>query len=170
MINNGKIVDKVSHSIIAHNLIEKGDDVLVGLSGGPDSVALLHILTNLRDRLGISLGAAYINHRLRPRAAAAEARFCAELCRVLSVRYHYRGNRRSHSGPSGQSGNRGNCPQISLPDTGAAGPRGEVREDRGRASSRRPGRDDPVQPLSRRGQARPDRYPRQAGNHHSPAV
>jgi tRNA(Ile)-lysidine synthase len=89
MIKNNNIVAKVSHSIIAHNLIENGDSVLVGLSGGPDSVALLHILGRLRSRLEITLGAAYINHRLRPRAAAAEAGFCADLCRQLNVRYHY---------------------------------------------------------------------------------
>ena len=89
MIKNDKIVANVSHCIIAHNLIENGDNVLVGLSGGPDSVALLHILSRLRDRLEITLGAAYINHRLRPRAASAESDFCADMCRRLGVRYHY---------------------------------------------------------------------------------
>jgi len=80
---------RVAESIAAYGLIESGQAVLVALSGGPDSVALLHILSRLRPNLGLSLGAVYINHCLRPRAAAAEARFCAELCRRLKISFHY---------------------------------------------------------------------------------
>ncbi|MDD4050936.1 MAG: tRNA lysidine(34) synthetase TilS [candidate division Zixibacteria bacterium] len=89
MADSDKIIANVAHSIAVHDLIDNGDNILVGFSGGPDSVALLHILSRLRDRLEITLGAAYINHRLRPRAAKAEAHFCDDLCRTFGVRYHY---------------------------------------------------------------------------------
>lgn len=58
--------------------------VVVGLSGGVDSVVLLHLLAGLRKDLGFSLSALHVNHGL---SANAErwARFCAGLCRSLRV-------------------------------------------------------------------------------------
>lgn len=58
--------------------------VLVGLSGGADSVALLRALSALRDENGPSLSAVYVNHGLRA-AAAEEEDFCARLCAGLQV-------------------------------------------------------------------------------------
>lgn len=84
-----RIIDKVAQSIARYSLIEKGDTVLVGFSGGTDSVALLHILHRLKDRLGFSLAAVYINHYLRPRAARKEARFCEQFCAGLEVPFRY---------------------------------------------------------------------------------
>ncbi|MBU0982286.1 MAG: tRNA lysidine(34) synthetase TilS [candidate division Zixibacteria bacterium] len=48
-------------------------------------MALLHILTRLRRSLHLTVSAVYINHQLRPRAAAREEKFCATLCRDLHV-------------------------------------------------------------------------------------
>ena len=48
------------------NLVKNGDRVLVGVSGGPDSMALLHVLARLAPGLDITLAAAYVNHGLRP--------------------------------------------------------------------------------------------------------
>ena len=58
--------------------------VLVGLSGGADSVALLRALSALRDESGPTLSAVYVNHGLRA-AAAEEEDFCAGLCARLRV-------------------------------------------------------------------------------------
>lgn len=60
--------------------------VLVGLSGGADSVALLRALSALRDESGPALSAVYVNHGLRA-AAAEEEDFCAALCAGLQVRF-----------------------------------------------------------------------------------
>ncbi|HWR82004.1 MAG TPA: tRNA lysidine(34) synthetase TilS [Candidatus Deferrimicrobium sp.] len=76
------------NTIREHGLLGTGDSVLVGLSGGPDSVALLHVLARLKKELHLRLGAVYVNHRLRPRAAAREEKFCAGLCLKLRVGFH----------------------------------------------------------------------------------
>jgi len=78
---------KVSKTIKDHDLIERDDSVLVALSGGPDSVALLDILCRVRRRLKLDLLAVYINHRIRPKAASKEIAFCADLCKKLKVRF-----------------------------------------------------------------------------------
>jgi tRNA(Ile)-lysidine synthase len=76
---------KVRKTISEHKLFSRGQAVLVGLSGGPDSVALLRILCGLRKSMRLRLGAVYINHGLRPKAARKEEAFCEDLCRELSV-------------------------------------------------------------------------------------
>jgi tRNA(Ile)-lysidine synthetase-like protein len=64
------MLSTVLRTIAAHALLERGDRVLVAVSGGPDSMALLHVLWEARERLGISLEVAAINHGLRAGAAA----------------------------------------------------------------------------------------------------
>jgi tRNA(Ile)-lysidine synthase len=74
------IADKVKESIMKHSMISRGDTILVGLSGGADSVCLLVILLKLTDDLGIELSAAYIDHGLRPDEIPSEVNFCKKLC------------------------------------------------------------------------------------------
>lgn len=76
---------KVAKTIEQHRLLESGDSVLVALSGGPDSVALLRILDALRRRYSLKLHAVYINHNIRKRAAKKEEQFCRSLCKRLNV-------------------------------------------------------------------------------------
>lgn len=56
-----------------------GERVLVAVSGGPDSLALLDVLYRLRGTLGIELSVAHLNHLLRGREAAADAAYVARL-------------------------------------------------------------------------------------------
>jgi len=79
------MLDKVKETIRNNDLFRRGDAVLVALSGGPDSVALLHALVALRESLYLRINAVYINHRIRPRAAKAEERFCQALCDTFDV-------------------------------------------------------------------------------------
>lgn len=85
-----EIEKQVGETIESLKLIVKGDRVLIGLSGGPDSVALSLILRKLRKSLGVTLAAAYINHMLRPRAAKKEESFCRELCARLKIDFFSR--------------------------------------------------------------------------------
>lgn len=82
------LFESVSRTIAAHRLLTRGDAVLIALSGGPDSVALLHILTRLRPTLDLSLRAVYINHQIRKRAALQEEKFCQQLCQKHKVELH----------------------------------------------------------------------------------
>ena len=45
------ILDKVKNTIKKYNLIQKGDKIVLGVSGGPDSVALLYLLNSLKKEL-----------------------------------------------------------------------------------------------------------------------
>jgi tRNA(Ile)-lysidine synthase len=59
-------------------MVECGDKVLAAVSGGPDSIALLHILYLLSDELGITLHVAHLNHMFRGEESEADALFVAE--------------------------------------------------------------------------------------------
>ncbi len=59
--------------------------LLVALSGGPDSVALLRTMCALRDVRGFAVRAAHVEHGLRGEASREDARFCERLCASLSV-------------------------------------------------------------------------------------
>jgi tRNA(Ile)-lysidine synthase len=62
-----------------------GARVLVALSGGADSVALLYVLHESRSELGCVVHAAHVHHHLRGAAADADAAYCADLCDRLAV-------------------------------------------------------------------------------------
>lgn len=62
--------------------------LLVALSGGPDSVALLLVAHAWAERTGAPLEAAHLNHRLRDADADADEAFCRELCASLGVPLH----------------------------------------------------------------------------------
>jgi tRNA(Ile)-lysidine synthase len=66
-------------------ILPYGATVLVAVSGGQDSCALLHALTGLRNNLGITLYAAHLNHGFRGEAADGDAAFVRELADSLDV-------------------------------------------------------------------------------------
>jgi len=70
------------------NLCAAGDRMLVAVSGGPDSVALLHLLNRLQAELQITLGVAHFDHGLRGQESREEAEFVAALARSLSLPFH----------------------------------------------------------------------------------
>ncbi|MDR1530773.1 MAG: tRNA lysidine(34) synthetase TilS [Clostridiales bacterium] len=74
------MLNKVISTIEKYKLLAPGDRVLVGLSGGADSAALFCVLGQLRERCGISLAAAHINHMLRGDEADGDEAFVRELC------------------------------------------------------------------------------------------
>src|SRR5512139_3634335 len=68
--------DRVIYAINKYGMLSGGETVLVGLSGGPDSVCLLSILADLRGSYGVTLHAVYVNHNLRPGEVGKEIKFC----------------------------------------------------------------------------------------------
>ncbi len=83
-----KTEQKVLRFIDEKNLIEKDDRILVALSGGPDSVFLLHFLNKYSKKFKISLAAIHINHGLRGKAASSDENFCKILTKKLGVRFY----------------------------------------------------------------------------------
>ncbi len=79
------LADKVLQFIKEHSLISGQETIIVAVSGGPDSVCLLHLLTTVREKLGIELHAAYLNHMLRGAEAEAEAAYVREFVHALDT-------------------------------------------------------------------------------------
>lgn len=75
MSNPVSLFDQVRATIIRHGLIKRRDRVVVGVSGGPDSLTLLHVLNQLRENLGFELHVAHLNHQLRGAESDADAEF-----------------------------------------------------------------------------------------------
>ena len=75
----------VLHSIRAAQMIAPGDRIGVAVSGGADSVALLRMLQNLREELGITLLVVHFDHMLRGEDSQADAQFVKDLARALSL-------------------------------------------------------------------------------------
>lgn len=67
--------DKVIYTIERYNMISKGDGVVVGFSGGPDSLALLHVLWSLRRLYDIKIYAVHLNHMIRGEEAFRDEGF-----------------------------------------------------------------------------------------------
>ncbi len=78
------ILDKIKNTIKRYNLIAKNDLVLVGVSGGPDSVTLLYILNSLKKELRINLHIAHLDHMLR-KDSSKDREFVEELARKLKI-------------------------------------------------------------------------------------
>lgn len=68
-------------------MLEPGETVLVALSGGADSMCLLHLLCSLRETAGIQVQAAHLNHQIRAEGAA-DAEFVRQWCRSAGVACH----------------------------------------------------------------------------------
>ncbi len=66
------MLDAVRSTVAGHRMLRRGDRVLAGVSGGPDSLALLSALVALTPKLGVTLRACYVDHGLRPAAARQE--------------------------------------------------------------------------------------------------
>ncbi len=84
------IFEKVLDTINTHNLIENGDKIILGISGGPDSVCLLHILNRLKETFDIKIYAAHLNHQIRGLEAQKDALYVAKLCEEMGVKYFVR--------------------------------------------------------------------------------
>ena len=80
------------HTLLKHvrqlGLLSPGDRVVVAVSGGPDSVALLQVLCAWRDRLGLSLAVVHVEHGLRGEESLEDATFVEQLARQLGLPFY----------------------------------------------------------------------------------
>ncbi|WP_409296427.1 tRNA lysidine(34) synthetase TilS [Peribacillus sp. SCS-26] len=78
---------RILHYIKTHKLLEPGEKLLAGVSGGPDSLALLHFLANLRGDYGIQLYTAHVDHMFRGRESYEDLLFVKDACRALDIAF-----------------------------------------------------------------------------------
>jgi len=76
---------RVLHFVQEHHLVSSHDHLLVAVSGGPDSVCLLHTLFKLREELDIRLHVAHLNHQLRDTESEADAQYVSDLAHQLDI-------------------------------------------------------------------------------------
>lgn len=79
------LLDRVRLTIHKYRMFRPGNKVVVAVSGGPDSVALLHLLWRLQDELNLTLHVAHMNHRLRGEESQADAAFVRSLAQSLNL-------------------------------------------------------------------------------------
>ncbi|AIS53266.1 tRNA(Ile)-lysidine synthase TilS [Thermoanaerobacter kivui] len=79
------MIEKVVSTIKKYKMIEKDDGIVMGVSGGPDSLCMFDILYNLKDVFHVKLYVVHVNHMIRGEDAKRDARFVEELCRKLNV-------------------------------------------------------------------------------------
>ncbi len=79
--------EKVKNYIGRHNLVKTGNRVVVAVSGGPDSIALLHIFDRLRQEWNLEIYAAHVNHKLRLEADEEEE-FVRQVCLQWGIPFY----------------------------------------------------------------------------------
>lgn len=85
MMKDVETEKRIEAFIKKHGMIEKGDVVVTGVSGGADSVCLLFVLCALRKKLGFQVLVCHVNHGLRGAAADRDEEYVRKLCGKLKV-------------------------------------------------------------------------------------
>lgn len=79
------VKNNIKNTIEKHNLINADEHIVIGLSGGPDSVCLFSVLLELSVDMDFTLHAVHVNHGFRPGAADEDQKYAEELCRKSGV-------------------------------------------------------------------------------------
>lgn len=80
--------NKFKETIRRWNMLKKNDRVIVACSGGPDSVALLYLLNQIKEKYNLKLFVAHINHKLRGKESDKDEKFVKSLAQQLNLRYY----------------------------------------------------------------------------------
>ncbi len=81
------LLEKVEKYCVNNKLIEKGDRIVIGVSGGPDSLCLLNLLNSLKDKYELELIVVHINHSLRAEADFEE-NYVREVSKRLGLKFY----------------------------------------------------------------------------------
>lgn len=87
IVNQQVFLDRIRHYMDAYGMVRAGEIVLAAVSGGADSMCLLHVLTELSKRNGFTVEAATFNHQIRAEGAE-DAAFVAEWCVKMGIPCH----------------------------------------------------------------------------------
>ena len=78
--------DKVIKTIKKYNLIQNGDKIVLGVSGGPDSISMLDILNSIKDEMGFEIYVVHVNHLIRTEAIDDE-KYVEEYCKKNNIEF-----------------------------------------------------------------------------------
>ncbi len=79
------MTNKAARDCARFGLLETGDSVIAALSGGADSVALLHFLYSIKEQYDLTLYAAHLHHGIRGDEAQRDENFCKILCEKYNI-------------------------------------------------------------------------------------
>ena len=79
------LIGKIKKTIKKYRMLESGDRVIVGVSGGPDSMALLYVLNLIKKDYNLALKVAHLNHGFRGKEAQREAQFVEKMAQKLEL-------------------------------------------------------------------------------------
>ncbi|MBQ8596633.1 MAG: tRNA lysidine(34) synthetase TilS [Lachnospiraceae bacterium] len=97
------MLKKILDYIQKYHMIEEGDTIVAGISGGADSVCLLFVLLEIQKKISFAIEVVHINHGIRPEASE-DARFVEELCRRKGIPFYLtEENVKERAGQSGRS-------------------------------------------------------------------
>jgi len=83
------LLDHVKRTIDHYHLLDRGDRLIVGVSGGVDSMVLLHLLNVIRQEFDLALIVAHVNHGLRPKESELEAELVRKESERLGLTFEY---------------------------------------------------------------------------------
>ena len=87
MISHDKFIDKIKQYIDEKKLFSFGDHVIIGLSGGADSVCLLLALKRLQQIYNLSITAIHVHHGIRGESAEHDLKFSRQLCEKEEIEF-----------------------------------------------------------------------------------
>ena len=79
--------EKVIDTIKKYKLIEKGDKIVLGVSGGPDSIAMLDILKDLRNKFEFEIYVCHLNHMIRGQDAINDQKYVEQYCNKNQIEF-----------------------------------------------------------------------------------
>ena len=82
--------NQLIRTVEKYKMLKNGDSVVVALSGGADSVALLDILNSIKEKYNFTLYAVHVNHGLRGEESLRDENFCKLLCEKYGIRLFVR--------------------------------------------------------------------------------
>ena len=80
-----KLEENFLKTIKENNLIEKGDKIVVGVSGGPDSITLLECLNKYKEKLNYDIVVAHVNHLIR-KDSTEDEQFVENVCKDMKIK------------------------------------------------------------------------------------
>ena len=78
---------KIIQTIKKYNLINSGDKIVLGVSGGPDSIAMLDILNQLKDEMNFEIYVVHVNHNIRGKDADEDEEYVKKYCEKYNIKF-----------------------------------------------------------------------------------